>query len=123
MRLHALVTDVSSLRYFSDASALESYDLLARSAFARVVLANRRRFDEIVFLTWAEGVSSTARALVAVLGEPIEILTDEALRSELGHLVQGRLVAGSSSEQQRLEASIDTIIERVAGVPARFVGG
>lgn len=75
-RLHILSSQVSSLRYFSDYSALSHYDLLARSSFVRTVLANRRKFATLVFLTWPENLSPVTKNLVAVLGEPIEMLTD-----------------------------------------------
>src|SRR5262245_45918819 len=42
----------SSLKYFGDAGALESYDLLARSAFVRVVVEHRRKFESLTLLTW-----------------------------------------------------------------------
>src|SRR5688500_12704903 len=74
--LKKVAAGVPSLRYFSDVSALRTYDLLARSAVTRVMLANRRRFAEIVILTWAEGINAAERAFAAALGEPIEILTD-----------------------------------------------
>src|SRR5687767_13852220 len=57
-QLWAVLADVPTLRYFSDASALQTYDLLARSALTRVVLANRRRFADIVILTWSQGINA-----------------------------------------------------------------
>ncbi len=76
-RLQAFVEEVPSLRYFADAGALKHYDLLARSAFVRVVLANRRKFAAIVLLTWAEGISPTSTAFASVIGEPIDIVTNQ----------------------------------------------
>ena len=35
-----------TIKYFGDGRALESYDLLARSAFVRVVTEHRRKFEE-----------------------------------------------------------------------------
>jgi hypothetical protein len=77
-RLQSLCEQVSSLAYFSDASELTHYDLLARSAFVRVVLENRRKFASLVILTWPEGISPVTRNFVSVLGDPIEVLTDQA---------------------------------------------
>jgi len=74
--LNKVVAEVPSLRYFSDASALRTYDLLARSALTRVMLANRRRFADIVILTWAEGINAAELAFAAAIGDPIHILTD-----------------------------------------------
>jgi hypothetical protein len=65
-----------SVRYFSDASALTSYDLLARSAFVRMVLANRRALSSMVMLTWSAGVGPIAQNLAATLGDAVEVLTD-----------------------------------------------
>ena len=76
--LKKVVAEVPSVRYFSDASALRTYDLLARSALTRVMLANRRRFADIVILTWAEGINAAERAFAAAIGDPIHILTDPA---------------------------------------------
>lgn len=75
-RLGALVAQAQSLCLFCDCSELKYYDLLARSAFARVVLSHRRRFASIVILTWAEAISQSVRSLATTLGEPVEILTD-----------------------------------------------
>jgi len=77
-RLSALVKGVSAFTFFCDSSQLKYYDLLARSAFVRAILANRRRLSSLVFLTWAEGVSPITRALAEAVGEPMEILTDLA---------------------------------------------
>jgi hypothetical protein len=74
--LKKVIVEVPSLRYFSDASALRSYDLIARSALTRVILANRRRFADIVILTWSEGINAAEQALASAIGEPIAIVTD-----------------------------------------------
>jgi hypothetical protein len=74
--LRKVITEVPSLRYFSDASSLRSYDLMARSALTRVILSNRRRFADIVILTWSEGINAAEQGLAAAIGEPIAILTD-----------------------------------------------
>jgi hypothetical protein len=75
-RLGALVAQSQSICLFCDCSELKYYELLARSAFARVILSHRRRFTSIVILTWAEGISQSVQTLATTLGEPIEILTD-----------------------------------------------
>ncbi len=77
--LRSLVAQQPSVQYFADASKLESYDLVARSAFVRVVLAERRRFKQITMLTWQAGITSSATAFVEAIGEPIELLTDAEL--------------------------------------------
>lgn len=74
----------AELSYFADASELTSYDLLARSAFVRLLLSYRKRFSEIVILNWAGGSSATGKALAESIGEPVEMLTD---RHEFEHRV------------------------------------
>ena len=94
-RLAALVGPAQSIHFFCDSSELKNYDLLARSAFARVILSNRRKFTSLVMLTWADGPSPSSRALAATLGEPIEILTSsnafEARLSRQAPLVSRKL--------------------------------
>src|SRR6185503_16274775 len=74
--LRKVLAEVPSLLYFSDVSSLQTYDLLARSAVTRVLLANRRRFTDIVILTWAQGVNAAEQAFVAAIGDPISLFTD-----------------------------------------------
>src|ERR1700690_2639596 len=75
-RLSALFAQSPSLCFFCDSSELKSYDLLARSSFARVILSNRRKFSSIVMLSRADGVSPAIQALVTTIGEPIAVLTN-----------------------------------------------
>jgi len=74
--LYAQAQTVSTLDFFVDGSSLTQYDLVARSAFIRVVLANRCRFNSIVMLTWQCGISPATRALLDALGPASEALTD-----------------------------------------------
>ncbi len=94
-RFGTLVGPAQSIHFFCDSSELKNYDLLARSAFARVILSSRRKFTSLVMLTWAEGPSPTSRALAATLGEPIDILTSvnsfEARLSRQAPLVSRKL--------------------------------
>jgi hypothetical protein len=75
-RLAGLLENVPALAYFADASALDQYDLVARTRFQRLVLAQRAKFVSLTFLTWAGGVGPAARHFAALLGEPIDMLTD-----------------------------------------------
>jgi hypothetical protein len=75
-QLQGFISQTPSLQYFADASALTHYDLLARSAFVRVVMAHRRQFTAITILTWAEGVSSASNAFAAVIGDAVSVLVD-----------------------------------------------
>jgi hypothetical protein len=74
-RLLTLAKSGSTVRYFADASSLTAYDVLARSAFVRAVLSERRRFIEIVLLTWVGGVSAATQAFADAIGQPLDILT------------------------------------------------
>jgi hypothetical protein len=74
-RLRADLPANGSFKYFADGRALESYDLLARSAFVRVVTEHRRKFDEINILSWAGGEMRSA--YLTVLGEAVVIAKDE----------------------------------------------
>jgi hypothetical protein len=73
-RLRAAVEETGSVKYFADARALESYDLLARSAFVRVVTEHRRKFGELYLLSWTGGEISPA--FVNALGQPLCITKD-----------------------------------------------
>ena len=75
-KLGAMMEGKTSILYFSDASALKHYDLLARSAIVRVLLANRRSFESFTILTWAGGFKSVEQALAAALGG-VDLLTDK----------------------------------------------
>jgi len=68
-----LVVGVSGVHYFADASRMTRYDLLARSAFVRVALANRRRFESFTFLIWPDEVSPAARAFASAIGGTVEL--------------------------------------------------
>ena len=76
--LQAVLNETAALRYFSDARDLTSYDLLARSAFVRLVLTHRKQFKELVVLTWSEGLSAASHAFASAIGEPLALLTNPA---------------------------------------------
>ena len=73
-RLRVAVEESASLKYFADARALESYDLLARSAFVRVVTEHRRKFAELCLLPWDGGDINPA--FINALGKPLTIAKD-----------------------------------------------
>jgi hypothetical protein len=73
-----LVDSSTQIHYFSDVSALTSYDLLARSAFVRMALAQRRRFASFTFLLWPIGVTDATRSFAAALGGDTELCLDAA---------------------------------------------
>jgi hypothetical protein len=71
-----MVESSTQVHYFSDVTALTSYDLLARSAFVRMALAHRRRFASFTFLLWPAGVTEATRSFAAALGGNTELCTD-----------------------------------------------
>ncbi len=71
----SLVRGLTGIHYFADLALMTRYDLLARSAFVRMALANRRCFESFTFLTWTEGVSPAARAFSDALGENVTMCT------------------------------------------------
>jgi len=77
-QLQTLISTETNVRYFADLSQMARYDLLARSAFVRMVLANRRQFDSFTFLTWSEGMSRAAHTFAQALGGNVTMCTDGA---------------------------------------------
>jgi hypothetical protein len=74
-RLEAELEGQGPIRYFSDGRDMRGYDLLARSAFVRFVLAQRKRFSELVVLTWSQGISAAGQAFAGAIGEPLVLLS------------------------------------------------
>jgi hypothetical protein len=77
-RLQAFADENGRVNYYCDASRLKHYDLLARSAFVRVVMANRRAFESLVILMFGKGLSPAEKAFVAVLGDGVDVIFDPA---------------------------------------------
>jgi hypothetical protein len=102
--LQAQFQSVPMLHYFGDASRLDQYDLLARSAFMRVVLADRRRIQSFSFLTWAEGLSSVAQKFADLIGPTALVLTDrlEFEQRLLRYAPGARVVLDASAQLRRL---------------------
>ncbi|HKY36297.1 MAG TPA: hypothetical protein VJN18_10185 [Polyangiaceae bacterium] len=97
-RLRVVIQPCSTLRYFGDARALESYDLLARNAFVRVVVEQRRKFESLTFLTWA-GIDASP-ALIETLGDDV-LVTKDPIDFE------ARLMAHAPSARQKLGGKPD----------------
>jgi hypothetical protein len=87
-------------KYFADARALESYDLLARSAFVRVVNEHRRVFEQIHILAWDGEVSP---AFVSALGPHVHVTRDpiEFQSRLLAVAPSARLALASKPESAR----------------------
>ena len=97
-RLRAAAQRPGGIKYFADGRALESYDLLARSAFVRVVTENRRKFEQLYMLTWADGEVSPA--FVNALGEPL-LVTKDAIDFEtrlMGQAPRARAKLGAKPD-------------------------
>ncbi len=75
-QLEAAIGQVPAIAYFADGSALREYDLVARTRFARFVLARRVKFTSLVILTWRSGVGPAARAFADSLGASVDLLSD-----------------------------------------------
>jgi hypothetical protein len=108
-KVSTLILGLSGVHYFADSSRLTRYDLLARSAFVRIALANRRRFDSFTFLIWPAAVSPAARAFAAAIGDNVELCQDI---SEFEH----RLLRHAPLARHRIEPAEP---ERM-GSPQRF---
>lgn len=97
-RLRQALPAKGSIKYFADARALESYDLLARSAFVRVVTEQRKKFEQIQLLPWA-GADSGA-AYLKVLGEALLVTRDEIE-------FEARLMAAAPRARSKLGAGTE----------------
>lgn len=73
-RLRAALPATGTIKYFGDGRALESYDLLARSAFVRLATEQRRKFESISILAWAGGEVSSA--YLSALGDVVVVTRD-----------------------------------------------
>ena len=106
-----LVEGTSGVRYFADAAELGRRDILARSAFVRMVLANRPRFAAFVMLVPSDGARAAERAMATALGGCTEVLSDaDEFRS--------RLLAAAPLARQRLRSPPE---QRHSLRPARLV--
>ena len=74
-RLEAALEEQAPIRYFSDGRDIKGYDLLARSAFVRFVLSQRKKFSELTMLTWSEGISAAGQAFAGAIGDPLILLS------------------------------------------------
>ncbi len=73
--LRSSLPTTGTLKYFADCRALESYDLLARSAFVRVVTEHRKKFEQISLLAWSGGEMNPA--FLVALGEVVLVTRDD----------------------------------------------
>jgi hypothetical protein len=93
--VQGMVRGRKGVHYFADAALMTAYDLLARSAFVRMALANRRCFDAFTFLTWPDGVSPAAKAFATALGENVTMCS---LLADF----EGRLLRAAPLARQRI---------------------
>jgi hypothetical protein len=97
-RLSASLPAQGAIKYFADSRALESYDLLARSAFVRVVSQNRRRFAEVNILWWPGAEPNPA--YLSALGDAVVVTQD-------AEVFEARLVAAAPRARVKLASSGD----------------
>lgn len=74
--LESAMTASATIRYFGDSRNLTSYDLLARSEFARLLLSKRKQFVDVVILNRKGDVSASARVLMETMGRALIILDE-----------------------------------------------
>lgn len=75
-RLERFLGEAKEVRYFVDAIALKTYDLLARSAIVRAMLAHRGKFASILLLNWDDGGRQVATTPLTALGDLLEVTHD-----------------------------------------------
>jgi hypothetical protein len=75
-KLEQLLSHTTRVRYFIDSSSLDSVDLAGRNAALRALIAHQQHLVSVVILSWAGGVSSTARALLQPVGSLLQVTTD-----------------------------------------------
>jgi hypothetical protein len=97
-RLRLALPATGTIKVFGDGRALESYDLLARSAFVRVVTEHGRKFELISILAWAG--AETSGAHLSALGEAL-IVTRDAIEFET------RLLNAAPRARAKLGTGID----------------
>lgn len=73
-RLSEVARAAEGFKYFGDARSVDSYDLVARRAFIRVVSAHRPKFVELNLLWW-DGDDIGERCTQA-LGQPLYVTRD-----------------------------------------------
>jgi hypothetical protein len=95
-RIQSFADESPRVSFFIDGSRVKSYDLLARSAFVRVLMANRRKFCDLVLLTFATSPTPAEESMVRVVGEPFDLLRVPAT-------FEDRLLAVAPHARQLLE--------------------
>jgi hypothetical protein len=103
-RLEAALEGQTALRYFSDGRNLRGYDMLARSAFVRLILAQRKKFAELVMLTWSEGVSAGAETFASAIGDPLVLLSSASEFDRRLFLAAPRVRETLASHEPRVSA-------------------
>jgi hypothetical protein len=76
-RLRSALERSSSVHYFADARALDTYELAARGEFVRTLRQHRDRLQSVVLLTWSQGVTVHTDAMAAAIGGRVDVLSDE----------------------------------------------
>jgi hypothetical protein len=77
-QIQSFAESIGALALFVDFSSITYYDLLARSAFVRAVLHNRRKFTALTLLTFSHETTLAERTFVSAIGEPVDVLREPA---------------------------------------------
>lgn len=91
------------IRCFLDASRLDSYDLLARTAAVRVLLSNTSRLSSLVVLEWNGRASAVGQAIMGAVGTLMRTTTS---RSEF----EASLLTEAPLALQRIAATAERSI-------------
>jgi hypothetical protein len=67
------------IRFFVDASALSSFDLLGRTAALRVLLTNRQRLASVCMLNWRGGTSPLGHSIASAMGGSMQAVTQRPI--------------------------------------------
>lgn len=94
--IQSLLNQSSTVRYFADISRMKQYDLLARSAFVRVVLANRRKLSSLAVHARTDGHGLASRTFTASLGSWVALVSE-------AHEFETQLVRAAPLAKERID--------------------
>lgn len=99
--LRELLTGRSDVKYFVDASALESHDLLAQSTSAGALLEHRAQLARVLVLNWQAGQSPLSKAALEALGGAAVVTSQR-------NVFDSELLDAAPSSMERLGARRST---------------
>jgi hypothetical protein len=99
--LELRLTQGALIRCFLDASSLDSYDLLARTAAVRVLLSNASRLSSLLVLEWNGHASAVGQAVMGAVGTLMQTTTS-------GAEFEARLLDEAPLARQRIAAAAES---------------